>query len=271
VPVASFDIAPPDFYAAARSGDTAAVLAMLARGRFRASAAEHATGKTALMLAAEQGHANVVALLTRGTLAAYIDVEDAEGNTALSLAAASNHQAAVDLLRSRGAGWNGQDAGPVPADTDTALSALVLTSSPPSPAAHIETAPLPGQTPEQHKLAAIFSAIDRGNAAGLRALLLQDSYPVSTIGAVLAMTGRRFVNGAETDDCTPLMAAAWLGRAQMVSDLAHAGASAIQTNAQQMTPLMVAAKNGHANTVRALVMARATIDQAGRDGTATLR
>jgi ankyrin repeat protein len=266
VPAASPNIAPPEFYAAARSGEAAALVAMLARGRFRASAAESESGRTALMLAAEQGHANVVAILTRGTLAAYIDVEDAEGNTALSLATASNQEAVVTLLRARGAGWNGLYAGPVPGDTDTAHSAPVLTYSPPSPAASTASAPQPGQTPEQHKLAAIFSAIDRGDAAGLRAVLLQDSYPVSTIGTVLAMTERRFVNGVETDDCTPLMAAAWLGRAKMVSALAHAGANTDQPNAQQMTPLMVAAKNGHANTVRALVTARARIDHAGRDG-----
>jgi ankyrin repeat protein len=266
VPLASADIAPPDFYAAARRGDATALLAMLARGRFRASAAEPATGRTALMLAAEQGHAKVVAMLTRGTLAAYIDVEDAEGNTALSLATASDQEAVVALLRARGAGRDGQDAGPVPGDIDTAQSALVLTYRPPSPATSTASGPQPGQTPEQYMLAAIFSAIDGDDAAGLRALLLRDSYPASVIGAVLAMTERRFVNGVEIANCAPLMAAAWLGRAKMVSALAHAGANPDQPNALQMTPLMVAAKNGHADTVKALVIAHAKIDHAGRDG-----
>ena len=158
VPVSPADIAPPAFYVAARSGDAAAVRAMLAWGSFRASAAQPVTGRTALMLAAEQGHANVVAVLTRGTLAAYIDVEDAEGNTALSLATASNREAVVAQLRARGAGYSGQDAGSVPNDTDThtAILALVLRYTPPRPVASAASAPQPGQPPEQHKLCSDF-------------------------------------------------------------------------------------------------------------------
>ena len=158
VPVAPADIAPPAFYFSARSGDAAAVRAMLAWGRFRASAAEPVTGRTALMLAAQQGHANVVAELTRGTLAAYIDVEDAEGNTALSLATASNREAVVAQLRAHGAGSSGQDAGPVPNETNTdkAISALVPRYSPPSRVASAASAPQPGQPPKQHKLCSDF-------------------------------------------------------------------------------------------------------------------
>lgn len=266
VPAAAVDIAPPEFYAAARSGDTDAVFALLASGRFRASALEPATGRTALMLAAGQGHANVVALLTRGTLCAYIDTEDAEGHTALSLATAENHPAVVDLLRSRGAGWTALDAGPVPMDDDTVLPVPVQTYGPPSPAARTETAAPPAKTPAQARLSAIFHAIEQPNASALRALLLPDTDPVSTIGTLLAMTERRIVRGAETDDCTPLMAATFLGRAQMVVMLIHAGANVDQPNVHQMTALMMAAKNGHVKTVKALIRAHASVDLAGQDG-----
>jgi ankyrin repeat protein len=243
VPVAPAAIAPPAFYVAARSGDAATVRAMLAWGRFRASAAEPRTGRTALMLSAERGHANVVAMLTRGTLAAYIDVEDAEGNTALSLATASNREAVVAQLRARGAGYSGQDAGPVPnhTDTHTAILSLVLRYTPPSRVASAASAPQPGQRPKQHKLAAIFSAIDHNDA-----------------------------NGAETDDCTPLMVAAKNGHASTVQALVMARVNIDKAGRKGWTALMLAAYYGHLGAVRELLDARANVHRTTDDGVPAL-
>lgn len=266
VPFAAASIAPCTFYAAARNGDAAALFAMLASGRFRASAAEPSSGRTALMLAAEQGHATIVAILTRGTLAAYINAEDAQRNTALSLATASGHKAVVDVLRSRGAGWNGPDVGAVPGHTGTALSAPMLMGDPPPPATCTVSTPKPGLTPERRKLTEIFSAIDFDDAAGLRALLSQAGFPGATEPTVLAMTERRILDGTVAEECTPLMAAAWLGRASMVSALIGAGADVDQANRQQVTALMLAAKNGQLATTKALIQAQAYIDQTARNG-----
>lgn len=134
VPVAPADIAPPAFYVAARSGDAAAVRAMLAWGRFRASAAEPVTGRTALMLAAchgplgavqellyaranvhrttddgvpalsyaaMNGHADIVrALLRAGASSGFVSTH---GHTALTLATARQHAEVIELLRADGA------------------------------------------------------------------------------------------------------------------------------------------------------------------------
>ena len=56
------------------------------------------SGKTALMIAAEKGHLEIVSALT--SAGANVDVADQVGNTALNLAALQGHQSVVGCLGS---------------------------------------------------------------------------------------------------------------------------------------------------------------------------
>jgi ankyrin repeat protein len=109
---------------------------MLATGQANPNAVEPDTGMTALMLAVLRGHDDVVFIVTRGALAAQIDVPDARGNTARSLATAAAYPEVIDILRTRSAGGAGLTA--------SALSTsvpLLLTSS--SVSSSTATAPRP--------------------------------------------------------------------------------------------------------------------------------
>ena len=74
--------------------------ALLARGAN--PNARGADGKTVLILAAAQGHEDMVGLLARHRAA--LDRSDKFGNTALYYAAAGNHSGVVEILIEAGAG-----------------------------------------------------------------------------------------------------------------------------------------------------------------------
>ncbi|XP_056643121.1 ankyrin repeat domain-containing protein 6 [Diorhabda sublineata] len=95
--------------AAAALGDVAACRRYLGAARLvRFSRDEH--GRTALHLAAANGHREVVRLLVSVAAPREVDGLDGAGCTALQRAAASGHEEVIRLVLARGAEVNGQDS-----------------------------------------------------------------------------------------------------------------------------------------------------------------
>eukprot|EP00887_Chlorella_sp_A99_P004209 scaffold15.g4209.t1 len=101
---------------AARESDAAAVQLALQAGA-PANAADLATGRSALMLAAEAGNALAVRQLLDYGAAPSVNARDLRGDTALALAAAGGHAVVVDQLLEAGA-----DAGTANGAGETAYS-----------------------------------------------------------------------------------------------------------------------------------------------------
>lgn len=272
VPLTTASATPSDFYAAARSGHVPALLAMLASGCFRATATDPLSGMTALMLAAMHGHANAAALLTRGTLAAYIDLQDARSNTALSLAQAGGHAEVVSLLRARGAGWSGAAAGeaaapPVAAHrAGAAFSIMALTTCAQPATTGASDTLHTANTRRNRILATLFDAVERNDPGVLQAYLVRVRRSGPEAASLMNATEHRTLPGAKRDDYTPLMAAAWLGYADSVAVLAGSGAAPDKANREEVTALMLAAKKGNLGAVKALLKAGANANLARRDG-----
>lgn len=84
-----------EFVERARQSDEMAVKLFLITGMN--PNARNATGKTALIVAASQGHANIVMLLMENN--ATIDLKDKEGNTALSYAETNGFPEVAKLIK----------------------------------------------------------------------------------------------------------------------------------------------------------------------------
>ncbi|MDB5758355.1 MAG: ankyrin, partial [Burkholderia sp.] len=88
---------------AARNGDASTVRHMLASGSGDIRMIDPVTGYSALMLAAQHGHAEVVSALCEKSFTVDMHRQDAQGNTALMLAAMAGDAAIVALLGQLGA------------------------------------------------------------------------------------------------------------------------------------------------------------------------
>ena len=95
--------------ALAGAGDGTAIKRLLAHSKPDLNTPDPATGLTALMLAASQGHDDVVFLLAKGMEAQAIHCQTMQGDSALTLAAAAGHADVVALLLSKGAQQSHKD------------------------------------------------------------------------------------------------------------------------------------------------------------------
>ena len=271
---------------AAATGNTAVVGDLL--GRIRDAGGARAwlnwadgDGWTALMMAAEQGHAGVVqGLLGAG---AGVPLSNAHGLTALALAARSGHAGVVTLLLEAkafvhtegGNGWtplmfaaaNGHCA---------ALEALLEAG-----ADCAKGCPVSGFDP-------LMAAARVGHAAALRALLrakadvaatrsggwtaLSTAAKAGHVAAVRVLLGSGAdVEAATVDGASPVLVAAAFGHAGVVQELVNTRANLeVADTGHRQTPLLHAAKNGHLGAVRSLVSARANLEAADAGGRTAL-
>ena len=117
-------------YEAARTGNTMAIRHMLAAGSGDFGVIDPATGYSALMLAAQQGHADIVSILCEHAAAFDLHRQDARGNTALLLAAAGGHAAVAMSLIDAGANTAHRNrAGDTAADLFMARGSLLSLAS----------------------------------------------------------------------------------------------------------------------------------------------
>lgn len=86
---------------AASDGDSTAVKRLLAAGGVEVNAIDVETQLTPLMLAARQGHDDVVFALTKGMPATDLNLRNSRGESALSLAAGAGRNEVVSLLLDR--------------------------------------------------------------------------------------------------------------------------------------------------------------------------
>jgi ankyrin repeat protein len=93
----------PRLFCAARDGDTTAVKRALAAGGVDLNAIDPDTRLSALMLAARNGHDDIVLVLCKGAQGADVNLQNSRGESALSLAAAAGHGEVMDVLLAKGA------------------------------------------------------------------------------------------------------------------------------------------------------------------------
>jgi ankyrin repeat protein len=223
-------------------------------------------GRTALMLAAETGRADLVRALIEG--GASLDQRDRDGWSALTTAAALGHVDAVRTLLERGAAPSaagGLEGGPLGAAAFAGhaevVDALLAAGADPGAATGLGTSPL-------------FLAASRGHAEVVRALLARGARPVaSLLGSplVVAVAGghlpvvEALVDAgqapSEVDHLgqTATHLAAGHGHAALVRYLARAGAPVDALDGSGQTPLLLAVEGGHHDAALALLDAGASL------------
>ena len=228
-------------------------------------------GDTALILAAQLGHEDIVAyLLDHGANPA---LANPQGDTPLSLAAEQGHARIVAKLLAKGSDPNeGQQS--APAFTGRAVIGVKpeernLPLSKAAQGGHKETVAVlleKGADPNRRGFAgktALFWAVERGYADVVELLLDHNADP----------------NIDNTAGQTPLMEAAKAGRADLVRALLahHADLNAREGDdglpgtldvsaGTGMTPLMLAVVGGHVEVVNALLQAGADVSLSNRGG-----
>jgi ankyrin repeat protein len=222
--------------AAARDGDGTAIKRLMANHEPDLTAADPATGMTALMLAALGGHDDVVLLLTKGMQIEDINQQTTQGDSALILAAVAGHADVVSLLIWKGA-WHGRR------DSASACATVSGTRHDQQFAASSATTSMPAQPlPAPATTAGAVTTTTRTIAMppAATAMFQEEDHPA-----------------ALREKKTPLMSAAKRGETDNVRALLDAGAKVDQAKADGMTALMWAAQNGHAATLKILLDAGA--------------
>ena len=199
-------------------------------------------GASAVCVAAQNGHLEVVrALVGAG---ADLDLAKEDGVTPLFVAAQEGH---LEVVRSLlGAGANVVQAragGAAPLFVASQFGRLEVVRALVEAGAIVDQAADGGATP-------LYTSSQFGHLDVMRALV--------QAGAI--------VDPVADEGCTPLFMAAMDGHLEVVRALVGAGAIVDQATA---TLLFVAAKVGHLEVVRALVGAGASVDKAADDGGAT--
>lgn len=224
----------------ARDGDGTAVMRMLAAGGVDLTAVDIGSGLTPLMLAAQQGHDDVVVLLTRSMQVQRQDPyqRSAQGDTALMLAAAAGQAETVELLLSEYAPQECKDEA-------------------------LGSAAAAGQKICIWRLIAHGARVNQPNRHGASPLQQAAAHgQLAAIGALLD-------TGAEVDQTdqagwSALHTAGFSGHHAAVRLLLSYGANVNVAAANRDTPLIVAAGAGHLATVQALMDGGA--DLARRNG-----
>ena len=213
---------------AAADGDAQAVVQLLANGASVGYMNPSEDGMTALCVACEFGHAEVVAVL----LAANADANQArsDGVTPLVLACQEGHAEVAAALLAANAEVDQVDSdGLTPLvlacqEGHTKVVATLLASN-----ADVNLADSDGDTP-------LFTACWEGH--------------VEVVAALLAANAD--VERAVAHGFTPLFAASKLGHTEIVAMLFAANATVDPSNENEQTPMDVACKEGHLGVVQLL-------------------
>jgi len=237
---------------AAQEGHMEVVAALLAAGAI-VHAAEGA--RPALQFAAAHGHLEVVAAL----LAAGARVNEAgdEGATPLLVAAYQGHTKVVSALLAAGA-----EVGPIAQDPGNHAAAGWVTKTTP-----LHLAANQGHVEVVVALLAAGAHVDVAQLNEATPLFVASQKGHVEILAALLTAGARVDGTKRSDRATPLLAASENGHAGVVSALLAAGAEVDpishqgpEGNEASETPLFAACLEGHAEVVSALVNAGASID-----------
>jgi ankyrin repeat protein len=219
-----------DLPIAAHAGRVSEALALIRQGAPLNSTYAH-TGKTALMIAAEQGHTDLVsALLAAG---ARMDLRG-QGSTALTLAAINRHQEIVRAL--------------IAGITDERLRQQHLLTA-------VKQVVSIGK-PEPLRILLEHGADVKG-WRGVEALQVAASRGNTEVAQLLIHAGVQVNNTTHPHQETPLMLAARSGNSALVRTLLASGADVQVMTASHETALRLAAQGGHAETVSLLLQAGA--------------
>lgn len=190
----------------------------------------------ALIMAAQNGHEGIVAqLLAAG---AKVAIKDANGRTPLMLAAKNNHEGIVDKLLAAGA-----DVNELSGDN---RSALML-------------ATIKGNVGIVDKFLAAKAKLDVQDAKGGTALIHATCKNHREIAAKLLAAGAD-INIKDASGFTALFFAAQYGYKEIVAQLLAAGADVNITDANGYTSLIHATCNNHSEIVAQLLAAKAKLD-----------
>ena len=231
-------------YIAATNGHEGVVRLLLERGAQREAANKN--GATPLFIAAQRGHEGVVRLLLEG--GAQREAANKDGATPLYIAAQQGHEGVVRLLLERGAQREAaQKDGATPLyiaaqQGHEGIVRLLLDGG-----AQKEAAQKDGLTP-------LHMAAQDGHEGVVRLLL--DS------GAQ--------IEAATKDGVTPLHIAVQQGHEGVVRLLLERGAQREAANKNGATPLYIAAQRGHEGVVRLLLERGAQREAAQKDGATPL-
>lgn len=215
---------------AAAVGDQATVIKMLAQGASPNARALNKSGRTALILAAAGGHAEVInMLLAEG---ARVNDRDSAEQTALNWAAMRGRIEIVDALLDNGADINTRNNDGVSpllyavGTGNIAMIKLLLENR-----AEIEV------ESSLSKMTPLLLAVEKGDVGSIKLLL--DS------GAN--------INAANSSHYSPLMAAAEKGQNEIIQMLLEHGADANASDSQGRTALMLATAAGEQGAIKILM------------------
>jgi ankyrin repeat protein len=197
-----------------------------------------------LLIAADYGHTEIVALLLKA--GASVDAIDKNKKTPLYLAAQNGHAKVVVQLLRAGATINSSDAPPLLVAARRGHTAIVVQLLIAGAAVN------PWNISRSHTSTPLQAAARRGHTAIIVQLL--------TAGAA--------VNSRHIRKHTPLKLAAKNGHNEAVAVLLAAGAAVNSRHIQSSPPLHLAAKNNHPNVVSQLLKAGANIKQRRQGKTA---
>ncbi len=243
-----------------------------------------ATGKSALVCAAMNGHAGVVSTLVQA--GAETSIGDVGGHTALMYAAERGHLVVLELLLAAGAGVDALDT-----EGCTALMRAALSSAKGAVGAvralHKAGAAL-DRTDDSHTTA-LMHAAHKGHDAAVSELLaagagtgfhnldgwnaLRYAAANGHTASVQALLSAAAIGVNDVDDggWSALMYAAADGFTPVVSALLAAGAdTSTAGHGQQWTALTLAALEGHAPVVAALLVAGVNVSTCNGDGATAL-
>lgn len=219
-----------DLIHAVRNGRAAEVSSLLASGDSVDEPKTDGSGITALFVAADQGHVDIVsALLAAG---ATVDKSDDEGGTPLYFACQEGHALVVSQLIAAGAAV-------ARADYHGVTALLVASQN--------------GHTAVVAELLAAGSAsvVNDATHAGATPLLIACQEGHADVVTSLLAAGAA-IDQAANDGASPLCIACAEGHAAIASTLCAAGAAVNRANDNGLTPMCLACIEGHLECVQAL-------------------
>lgn len=234
-------------------------------------------GRTALMLAAANGHETIVRLLIE--YGANVNAIDSDGKSALALAAENGHVDVVRWLVEHGAelvATDGKEWSPlalaIENDHLNAVRYLVEHGADVNASGHGGETPLMRAIEENHMgvircLVEWGVDVDATDDVGTTALMLAAANGHETIVRFLFFCG---VNTNATDQSgkSALALAAEKGHVDVVQFLLEHGVALIATGSKGWSLLVFAVENGHLDVVRYLVEHEADVNLTDRDGRA---
>jgi ankyrin repeat protein len=217
--------------------------------------AKNDKGQTALMIAAEKGHVNILGKLA-ALNTALLTQADAGGNTALMAAARQGREQSIKALLEKGADVNYV----VPAIEGAATPLQAVLDVPDFTAAHMGVV---------NELLRHGANVAGKNSAGRFPLLFAAEHGRADAAALLIEKGAD-VNSADLKGNFPLLFAAGSGNAGLVTLLLDKGAYMKMASPDGQTPLMRAAQEGRSDAVKVLLERGAIVNARAMDGSTAL-